>query len=167
MRRSIWIFLLLVAGCAPITTLQRAEPGNGIGGTVAFTTGPVFWKGKEIGAPYVNVYWGNGNMELGIISQAGVAVYYKQKVFDHFSVRILGGGPLPWVEGGIFYDYQDFTFSGRLGAGEIPTLTEEKNRRLVMGFISASYWRDDLGFEASVLVNEERIEPLMSVGIRF
>ncbi len=157
--------LLFLSACAPVATMMPARPATGPGGAVAMS---VFYNhntGFSAAFPYLSLFWGDGEKEFGLVGQFGTSAYAKFRLDEGFSVRASVGIPGPWYEGALLYDAGPVTLVGRLAYGRVDW--NGRTSYLWLGGGSLTYWYQNFGFEASVLLGEGGWNPVFSVGYRF
>ena len=173
MRKAVWFLglVLFLSACAPITSMQPAAPAKGFGGGVALSAVLAVPRGDGSAPPvlpYAEVHWGDGQREFGLAYQIAVGgVYYKERVAEDLSLRVMVGLPGPWYEGGVFYDYEDWTFAARYSGGYFAFGDDPEPRWIWLGVASATYWMDAVGLEAALLWGEQGVLPVFGVGVRF
>ncbi len=166
MRKLGWWLLLLLAACAPVATVERAKPAEGPGFSVSLTALPT--SADLFLLPYGRVAYGWGEGEVGFVYQGSFGVYYKQLVIPGFSLKFSLGGPVPWLGGGLLYDYQDLTFSLRASASYEAIGDDPTKRLFWKGLATATYWYDDqVALEVGAVFGEGGVVPVVTLGLSF
>lgn len=166
MRKLAGLLVLLLAACAPVATVERAKPVEGPGFSVSLTALPT--SADLLLLPYGRVAYGWGDREVGFIYQGSYGAYYKQLVAPGLSLKLSLGGPVPWLGGGLLYDYQDLTFSLRASAS-YEAIGDDPTRRLFWkGLATATYWYDGrVALEVGAVFGEGAVVPVVTLGLSF
>ncbi len=145
------VLLLLLTACAPVATLDRAAIPDGSGGAVGLS---LVSDGRRFSAlPYLRYGVGKGGTELGLVAQAGVGAYVKQRLLSGLSLKAAAHLPGPAFEGALLADLGPLTLSLRGLTAKID-LSGDGGQRLFWWAASAGYWQGGFGLEAAYLGSE-------------